>query len=219
MDPNLRRAWTEIVTPEDYDRHMTNNGQTPANAEILKETLQRWALQEGSELLIVGAGTCHFMEFPVAEDLRSLKLTLTDINSGFLEYAKPRLEQAQIVNASLLQDDIEQTQLAHKFDGVVAVLVLEHVDWEVGLRQIVGLAKDRLLIVIQKNASASQPMLTAHMPVPETMQVFGGEAPPKPVDQGLLEGALADYGFEVEHMNAKTVAIGKQMIGICCRRS
>ncbi len=218
MDPNLRKAWTETVTPEDYDQHMTNNGQTPANAEILLETLQEWGLPESSELLIVGAGTCHFLEYPVASVLMSLRLILTDISPSFLEYARPRVQASGMLHASLIVDNIEKTTLEGPYDGVVAVLVLEHVEWEAGLLQLTKLAKDRLLIVFQKNASTSQPMLTGHMPVPKTMQVFGGEALPKPVDPEKLTAALAQHGFNVRRTIAKDVAQGKQMIGFLCER-
>ena len=34
MDPELRRAWTEIVTADDYERHMAAIGQAQAAAEL-----------------------------------------------------------------------------------------------------------------------------------------------------------------------------------------
>jgi hypothetical protein len=34
MDPELRHAWTGIVTVEDYEEHMASIGQTQAAAEL-----------------------------------------------------------------------------------------------------------------------------------------------------------------------------------------
>jgi hypothetical protein len=31
MDPELRRAWTEIITAEDYEEHMASIGQAQAD--------------------------------------------------------------------------------------------------------------------------------------------------------------------------------------------
>ncbi len=34
MDPGLRRAWTKIVTTDDYEVHMASIGQAQAAAEL-----------------------------------------------------------------------------------------------------------------------------------------------------------------------------------------
>jgi hypothetical protein len=48
MDSNLRLAWTQIVTAEDYDEHMAAVGQAQAAAALTVELIQKAALHEGS---------------------------------------------------------------------------------------------------------------------------------------------------------------------------
>ena len=57
MDSNLRLAWTQIVSGQDYDEHMAAVGQAQASAALTAELLMRTKLRAGSRIVIAGAGT------------------------------------------------------------------------------------------------------------------------------------------------------------------
>ena len=55
MDPELRRAWTCIVTADDYEEHMAAIGQAQAAAELTQHLVRSASLQPGSRITIAGA--------------------------------------------------------------------------------------------------------------------------------------------------------------------
>jgi len=63
MDPELRRASTEIVTAEDYEEHMASIGQAQAAAELTQQLVQSASLRPGSRITIAGAGTGQMFDF------------------------------------------------------------------------------------------------------------------------------------------------------------
>jgi hypothetical protein len=91
MDSNLRVAWTQIVTAEDYDEHMAAVGQAQAAAVLTVELIQKAALHEGSRLVIAGAGTGHMFDFLNIDLFRPFRLICTDLNPTFLVRLRARL--------------------------------------------------------------------------------------------------------------------------------
>jgi hypothetical protein len=91
MDSNLRVAWTQIVTAEDYDEHMAAVGQAQAAAVLTVELIQKAALHESSRLVIAGAGTGHMFDFLNIDLFRPFRLICTDLNPTFLVRLRARL--------------------------------------------------------------------------------------------------------------------------------
>lgn len=63
MDPGLRRAWTEIVTADDYESHMASIGQAQTAAELTRCLLEFASLPTGSRITIAGAGAGQILTF------------------------------------------------------------------------------------------------------------------------------------------------------------
>src|SRR5262249_15476226 len=91
MDSELRRAWTEIVTADDYERHMRSIGQAQAAAELTVWLIESAALAEGDALTIAGAGTGQMFDFLDAAVLRPYRLTFADLNPAYLARLRERL--------------------------------------------------------------------------------------------------------------------------------
>ena len=92
MDPELRRAWTEIVTADDYEQHMAAIGQAQAAAELTVWMLGAAELREGDAVTIAGAGTGQMFEFLDASVFRPYQLTFADLNPAYLARLRRRLE-------------------------------------------------------------------------------------------------------------------------------
>ena len=163
MDPALRRAWTEIVTAEDYDRHMAAVGQAQAAAVLTKFVLAD--MPSGARIVIVGAGTGQMLDYLEPNVLRPFRLTCTDINPGFLECLRDRLGRAGL-SADVLVDDIERTTLVSGPDLLLATLVLEHIDWRRGVEAFAGLRPAACAVIVQENPPGMTSSVTPGRPVP-----------------------------------------------------
>jgi hypothetical protein len=74
MEPGLRRACTEIVTPEDYDEHMAAVGQAQAAVALVAEAIRDADPRPGSRVLVAGAGTGQMFDFLDSARIRSFRL-------------------------------------------------------------------------------------------------------------------------------------------------
>ena len=69
------------------------------------------------------------------------------------------------LEALVVQDDLTSTQLAERFDAVVTVLVLEHIDWKVGVDTILGYGPHYLhFITQQQEPPAAELSLARELP-------------------------------------------------------
>jgi hypothetical protein len=151
MDPELRRAWTEIVTAEDYEEHMASIGQAQAAAELTQHLVQSAALRPGgSRITIAGAGTGQMFDFLDPAVFRPHRLTCADLNPVFLARLGERLERDGL-EAEILADDIERTALTPGADLLLSTLLLEHIDWLRGVEAFGRLRPRRCGIVLQQN--------------------------------------------------------------------
>ena len=217
MDPNLRKGWTDVVLAEDLDRHLLENGQAQANAELLVQMLADSSVSEGASLLLVGAGTGQFLDFVDIEALVPFRLTCTDINARFLEALRARLERAPRLAADVLLDDIEETALQGPFDAAVAILVLEHIDWKKGVSSLVRLSPTWLHFIIQRNEAISQ-MLTATRELAPSIREFGRIATPTLISEPELTAALGEAIYAPHRRYERPVPDGKRMVGLVYRR-
>jgi hypothetical protein len=135
MDSSLRLAWTQIVTGEDHDEHMAAVGQAQAAAALTAEMIRDAGLRAGGRLVISGAGTGQMFDFLNPALFRPFELTCTDLNPTFLARLRERLVR-QDLSALILADDIEHTALVEGPDFLLAVLLLEQIDWRKGVEVI-----------------------------------------------------------------------------------
>jgi len=213
METGLRRAWVEVVTPEDYEAHMAAVGQAQAAAKLTRELLGRAALPEGSRLTIVGAGTGQMLELLGPEPFRPFRLMFTDLSPAFLRVLEQRLTKLRL-EASVLVDDLEQTRLLPEPEFLLASLVLEQLDWREGVRALVGLRPRFCGVVLQENPPGMTSAVTPGRELPPSLTEAMAFAHPKLVPQDELIAAMDEGGFRCTFRDAVEVADRKQIIGL-----
>jgi hypothetical protein len=168
MDPGLRRAWTQIVTGEDYDQHMARIGQAQAGSDLTCQIIRSAAPPARSRVVIAGAGTGQALDFVDPALLRPFRLTFTDLNPAFLARLARRLAKHGLA-ATVLEDDIEQTALEPAPDLLLATLLLEHIDWRRGVDAIATLRPAACGIIIQENPEGMTSAITPGRPIPPSI--------------------------------------------------
>jgi 2-polyprenyl-3-methyl-5-hydroxy-6-metoxy-1,4-benzoquinol methylase len=218
MDEILRQAWTQQITEADLDDHMHQVGQAAANAELLQAMLIANARETLSELLIVGGGTAQFLDYISADCLAPYRLTFSDINPEFLQRAKRRFDHADVLEVQFVVDDIEDTRLSGPYDIAVVILVLEHIDWRQGLRNIQHLAPRQLHIVIQCNPEGLTEAVSHQRELNASMKVFAANAHPALLSPDELIEFLRMLGYRLTWQQARRVLDGKSMLGLSFNR-
>jgi SAM-dependent methyltransferase len=216
MDSVLRRAWTEIVTAGDYDRHMAAVGQAQAAAE-----LTTWAVSDvrpGARVVIVGAGTGQMLDYLEPDVLRPFRLTCTDINSGFLQCLGDRLGRAGL-SAEALVDDIEETKLAQAPDLLLATLVLEHIDWRRGVAAFASLRPRACAVIVQENPPGMTSSVTPGREVPTSIAKAMESAHPTLVPREELTEEFARSGYRLRGSRSADVADGKRLVAMLFTQS
>lgn len=219
MDAALRRAWTKLVSANDIDAHMHQIGQAAANAELLVSMLQSQHHGRAPKLLLVGGGTGQFLDYVDAADFASQNIVVSDINPRFLERARERFAAAGLQNVTFVADDIENTSLRGSFDSIAVVMVLEHIDWRLGLRNIHRLAPTWLSIIFQRNLDNMAIAIAPNRKLNASLKAFASVAHPVLVtDEALIEFLLA-LGYQLKARDERAVADGKTMLGFSFRRA
>ena len=216
MKPGSRRAWTEIVTPEDYERHMAAVGQAQAAASLTQSIIGAASLRAGSRVTIVGAGTGQLMDYLDARALHPFRLTFTDINPAFLKMVQERLSRHRLT-ASVLVDDLERTRLPSSPDLLLAALVLEHIDWRAGVKAIARIRPKFCGFVLQENPPGMDSALTPGRKVPPSIAEAMTVAHPTLVPRREVIRAMARAKFRCEFAESVPVADRKQLIGLLFR--
>ena len=88
---SLRGAWQELITIEDYERHMAAVGQVQANASLLQELFLDYAPRVGARILFAGAGTGQYLDYLPANRLGRYRTTFADINASYVARLAGRL--------------------------------------------------------------------------------------------------------------------------------
>jgi hypothetical protein len=213
MDPELRRAWTEIVTATDYDEHMAAVGQAQAAAELTRVLVEAAALPEGSRIVIAGAGTGQMFDFLPAELFRPYRLTCADLNPAFLARLSTRLGRLGLT-ADIVIDDIERTTLAPGADLLLATLLLEHIEWERGVEAFAQLQPRACGIVLQENPPGMTAAVTPGRRLPASIAKAVETAHPTLVSRDELIAAMASRGYDSRATAACDVADGKRLVGL-----
>jgi hypothetical protein len=216
MDPELRRAWTEIVTADDYERHMAAIGQAQAGAELMAWMLA--AAPEGGRVTVAGAGTGQMFDFLDAQPWRSCALTFTDLNPRYLERLRSRLE-AHGLSAVVVEDDLEQTKLEAGADLLAVTLVLEHIDWRRGVEAFAGLAPRLCGVILQENPPEFQSAVTPGRTLPPSIAKAVETAHATLVPRDELVAAMAERGYALRAYQSLDVADGKRLVGVLFERA
>jgi len=213
MDPALRRAWTEIVTAEDYEEHMAAIGQAQAAAELTQYLIEAASLCAGSRITIAGAGTGQMLDFLPPAVFHPYRLTCADLNPAFLARLRERLATHGL-KAEIVEDDIERTQLAPGPDLLLATLLLEHIDWRRGVEAFAGLRPRACGIILQENPADITTAVTPGRRLPPSIAKAVETAYPTLVSRDELMAAMAAHGYGCSGASARDVADGKRLVAV-----
>jgi SAM-dependent methyltransferase len=213
MDSALRRAWTEVVTAEDYEIHMAAIGQAQAAAELTRYLVESAALRAGSRITIAGAGTGQMLDYLAPTIFRRYRLTCSDLNPIFLLCLRGRLARHGL-DAEVLEDDIERTRLAPGPDLLMATLLLEHIDWRPGVEVFARLRPKTCGIIVQENPPDMAAAVTPGRPLPPSIARALESAHPTLVPRDQLIAAMAAQGYPCRESAVREVADGKRLVGL-----
>jgi hypothetical protein len=218
MREQLRQAWSKTVTPDDYETHMAAVGQAQANAALVAEYLQAQPPSRHASVLFAGAGTGQMFDYVSPAMLLPFSITFTDINARYLNRLRTRLADTPGLRYSTVVDDLERTTLSRRFDLVLAVLFLEHLDWRAAITTLCNLTERELFFVIQENPPDDAMAITAIRDIPETMKIFT-HVHPTLVPSADLQSEMKRQGFRRTYSAQKPVADGKKMQALAFWRS
>jgi len=213
MDSGLRHAWAQIITGEDYEKHMAGIGQAQASAVLTDQILRSVEPQAGGRVVIAGAGTGQILDFAEPDLFRPFRLTFTDLNPAFLARLAQRLAKHGLT-ATLLEDDIEQTGIEPGADLVLATLLLEHIDWRRGVESIAGLRPAACGVIIQENPEGMTSAVTPGRQIPPSIAKAFEIAHATLVPRQDLVAAFAARGYELKGTWAREVADGKKLVAL-----
>jgi hypothetical protein len=217
MDSNERKGWLEVITPEELDKHMANIGQAHVNAGLVKQMFQEYPLR-GTRLLIPGCGTGQMFDYIVPADLGpQTQLTLTDINTNFLVQTERRLRKFPAPKYRLEVDNVEETKLRGKYDGVLAILVFHHVDWKKSLDSLLTLHPEQFYIIEQEQ-DTSKPAVTRERDLPASIRSYSDFANPSLIPRNELIGRMKHLGYNLRKVYEKQVPDNKTMVGFVFER-
>jgi hypothetical protein len=217
MDGALRRAWTEIVTPEDYEEHMARIGQAQAAADLTRYLIETAHPPGGARIVIAGAGTGQALDFLDPALLQPFRLTFTDLTPRFLDRLKERLASRGL-SANIVEDDIENTALESGPDLLIATLLLEHIDWRQGVEAISGLRPATCGIIIQENPPQMESAITPGRTLPPSIAEAVAQAHPVLVPYDELVSALAAHRYQHIGTSSREVADVKRLTAVLFQR-
>lgn len=210
MDPALRHAWTEIISADDYETHMAAIGQAQAAAALTEWLLREARLGANSRITIAGAGTGQMFEFLDGAIFLPHQLTCADLNPVFLARLRQRLTKPRL-DAAIIQDDLENTQLAPGADLLLATLVLEHIDWRAGIRSIRQLRPRMCGIILQVNPPEIRSAVTPGRALPPSMRAAAETCHPALLPARELISSFEAGGFSCRARNSIEVADRKEL--------
>jgi 2-polyprenyl-3-methyl-5-hydroxy-6-metoxy-1,4-benzoquinol methylase len=202
----LRDAWLTRIDPDDYEQHMAAAGQAQANASLLGDFLRDSPPPAGSPILFAGAGTGQLFDYMRPEALASYDVTFADINPVYLVRLAAR---TQTTRRRIAIDDIENPILRGPFDLIVAILVLEHVDWRRVVAAMCRRCEATIFTVIQQTPTSQHP---TGEPV-GTMSILR-DLRPQSIDPESLAAEFATHGFALHHTSARPVPGNKTMLAM-----
>lgn len=108
-------------------------------------------------------------------------------------------------------DDVEKTRLIPGFHTVLAVLLLEHVDWRKAASTIASLASEQAFVIIQENSANLATSMTPSREITGSMKIFK-EVHPALIPRDEVVQEFSGRGFALNYSAEKTVADAKKML-------
>jgi SAM-dependent methyltransferase len=208
-----RKVWIDIVKADDLDAHMAENGQAKANASLVSQMFREFPLNEKSKILIPGCGTGQMFDFMNPLELSRYEITFTDINDAFIECLKGRLKRNKIFKYHTCKDDLEDSHLSGSYDGILVVLLLEHIDWKKGLGCLLRFCPKNIYFIIQEQTPGSE-ILAADKVLRPSISEFAKISKMKLISRQELTRFLGDQGFSRLGEFVSDVPDNKRMIGL-----
>jgi hypothetical protein len=123
------------------------------------------------------------------------------------------MRSAPEVHFSTVVDNVESTSLTPGYELVVAVLVLEHVDWRRAVATMCRLSSRRVFVVIQENPPDLPSAIMKSRPVVGSMKAFL-ELHPQLLPRGEVEKEFRGNGFALRCVLSREVLDAKRMVGL-----
>jgi hypothetical protein len=219
MDSNERKGWTEIVVPEDYDSHMSEIGQAEANALLVADMFKYFPLKESASLLVPGAGTGQMFEYITPFQIGLYKFTFSDISSRLLEKLNQRLlKMYPRFRHKAVLDDIEETRLKGSYDGILTVLLLQHIEWKKGIESMVEFEPEKMYFIIQQQDNKCH-AINIQRKLRPSIAEFAKIANPHLVLRQELVDYLEDKNYGLLDSYEKQVLDNKTMVGLVFEKS
>jgi Methyltransferase domain len=213
MDSGLRRAWTEIVAADEYEKHTASIGQAQAAAELTRWLVESASLPGGSSITITGAGTGQMFDFLSPAVFSPYRLTCTDLNPMFLARLRERLAGCGL-EAAIIVDDIERTAIDTGPDLLLAALLLEHIDWRRGIEVFAGLRPGMCGIILQENPPDMTAAVTPGRPLLPSIAKAVEIGHPALVPKQDLIRAMSAQGYASSTRAVREVADGKRLVAL-----
>ncbi len=213
MDPGEKAGWTQIVSAEDLDRHMADNGQAEAIANIFFKMFQSVPVAKDSLLLFAGAGTGQIFDYISPEKFFDFNLLFSDLSNQFLLALQKRLKSFPSLRWKWVQDDIENTVLSQTLDGVFVSMVLQHVEWEKAIHSIARLQPNKIYIIEQRNDRGGH-AVTKSRDLAPSIKKFSEVANPTLVTESKLTEKLKELGFVKSLYLERSVQDDKTLFGL-----
>lgn len=215
MDPNERKGWTEIIVPEEIDRYMVGIEQAETNAHLVVEMMDDFPLDNGSSLLVPGCGTGQMFDYIEPEQIGNYNFTFTDLASKFFKRLEERLSKTQDTRYVAVEDDIETTKLSDRYDGILTVLLLQHIEWKKGIDSMLKFSPSKMYFIIQEQETDKHPVAKGRKH-PPSIEEFAKIAKPNPVPMEELVDYIEQSGYRLRlvKLYKRQVPDEKVMVGM-----
>ena len=213
MDPELRRAWTEVVTADDYERHMAAIGQAQAAAELTAWALRSAGLAAGDSVTVAGAGTGQMLDFFDPAALRPYRLTFADLNRRIPGPARRATEAARHTWRARGRR-FRADKLAGRAGAAGGDAAARAHRVAARVESMARLQPRRCAIVMQENPPGMATAVTPGRVVPESIAKAMATAHAKLVVRDELVGEMERLGYGLRAEESREVADGKRLVGL-----
>src|ERR1017187_6064221 len=151
-------------------------------------------------------------------------VTAVDISGGFSCMMMPQAPGLSPANASMprRQSMCSSSSIARSKSGpdlLLAILLLEHIDWRRGIEAFAGLRPGACGIIMQENPPEMSTAVTPGRRLPPSIEKALETAHPTLVRRGQLIGAMAEKGYALRDTAVRQVPDGKRLVGLLFRRA
>jgi hypothetical protein len=149
--------------------------------------------------------------------LREHRLTGADLNPVFLTRLSERVARCGL-RGEIVEDDIERTAVQPEPDLLLATLLLEHIDWQCGVKVFAGLRPGACGIILQENPQGMTAAVTPGRCVPPAIARAVETGHPTLVPKEDIAQAMRVQGYVCCANANQDVADGKRLVALLFRR-